>query len=74
MPLRRLPPERVLRGSSHPGAVLDEPTVVQIKAAIAAGEGNGPIARRYGVSNSVIWYISRNKTWKHVPWPEGYQP
>jgi hypothetical protein len=77
----RLHPERVLRGDRNPsrqhpermargervgGARLTAASVAAIRAALAGGEEQRAVARRYGVSQSTVWRVLHGKTWRHV--------
>lgn len=54
------------RGSAIPQAKLTEADIPRIWAALAAGESQVSIARRYRVNPMVISDIVRGKTWRHV--------
>lgn len=54
------------RGSKNPAAKLTEEQVREIRAAIAAGEQQRPVAARYGVSQPLIGMIARREWWRHV--------
>lgn len=58
-------------GSRHGSAKLDEAKVSEIKKRLVAGERQIPLARKFGVLQTVISAINREKIWKHVPWPRG---
>ena len=55
-----LPP---MRGDANPSAKLTAAKVAAIRAAWP-GESQPVLARRYGVSQSVIWSVVHHKTWK----------
>jgi hypothetical protein len=57
---------RRCKGSDVFGAVLSEDEVVAIRARIASGERNRPIAEDYGVSISTVHLIRHRRTWRHV--------
>lgn len=49
--------------------------VANIKALIVEGKlTQDEIAKKYGVSRSLISDIDAGRSWKTVPWPEGYSP
>jgi hypothetical protein len=54
------------KGEAVFGAVLSEPEVRHIRARIAQGERNRPIAEDYEVSVSTIHLIRHNRIWRHV--------
>ena len=61
---------RVSRGASgsrNANAILAETDIPVIRAAHAAGEPYQEVARRYGVTRSLIGQIVRRKAWRHVP-------
>jgi transposase-like protein len=53
-------------GTRHPCAKLDEPRVLEIRAAAARGETVRSLAARHGVCNRTICQIVNWITWKHV--------
>ena len=53
---------------------LTKPKVAQIKAALAEGEKQPALARKFKISRSVISDIATGRVHKDVPWPEGYNP
>ena len=53
-------------GARNHAAKLNEEKVRDVKARIAAGESNGSIAERYGVSDGAIWFIRKGLNWQHV--------
>ena len=55
-----------VRGSAVMAAKLTETDIPYIRAALAAGESQASIGRRYGVSQPAIGYVKRGETWKHV--------
>jgi group I intron endonuclease len=68
--------ERVMRdidGSHHPGAILNESQVAEIKQRLCSGEKHHVIASDYGVRREVVTSIARGKAWDHVPWPAEYK-
>ena len=55
------------RGSGHGRAKLTERQVAKIRALYAAGDvTQGRLARRYGVTFSLISQIVRRKIWTHI--------
>jgi hypothetical protein len=67
----QVPYENRARGSRHPDAALNETQVAQIRSELQRGCSYANLADRYGVSKGAIAFIARNRTWKHVPWPNG---
>lgn len=59
-------PVRVLYGSRHPHAILDEERVREIRKRWADGEGQQSLASCFGVSDSTISAVVCQKSWKHV--------
>lgn len=55
-----------LRGSRNGRALLDEPKVAQIKAAILAGQGDDTIRRRFDLTRNQYFKIKGGRTWAHV--------
>jgi hypothetical protein len=54
------------KGSLNGNSRLTEADVVSIRKMISGGEFNTTIARRFGVTHSMISAIRRNKAWTHV--------
>lgn len=59
-------PERVVRGEAHGCAKLDEGRVRSIRAALASGEAQASIARRFQCSLSTVNAISTGRLWRSV--------
>ena len=59
-----------LKGEDNPSARLTEADVLKIRELIAQGLTNIAIARRYGVTHSMISAIRRGKAWAHVQLPK----
>jgi len=57
---------RHARGEKSGHAKLTEQDIIDIRAAIAAGETNLSIAKRYPVNDASISNIRIGHTWKHV--------
>lgn len=57
---------RILTGSRHPVAKLNEVKVEAIKRSLREGVSIKELAQRYAVDSSTIALIRRNKTWTHV--------
>lgn len=55
-----------LRGERHPSAKLNEKAVKKILSLRARGKTLLSIAQEYGVSQSLVWAITKHKTWKHL--------
>lgn len=65
-----LHPERVPRGEVHGSAKLTEANVIYILARYAAGGiSQSRLAAQFGVTQSLIYCITRRKAWKHLPSP-----
>lgn len=62
-----------LRGESLGTAKLSTENVVDIKAALAAGETQHSIAARFGVRQTNIANIATGRAWSHVPNPPGFE-
>jgi Zn-dependent peptidase ImmA (M78 family) len=58
------------RGSDHYRAKLNEQRVQEILLAHHNGETTRSLAKRFGVSDGTIVFITKRKTWKHVPFPQ----
>lgn len=63
----RLHPERVPRGERQHKAKLTADAVRIIRAEYAVGITQRELAKRYGISSSVISEIITGKAWAHVP-------
>ncbi len=57
---------RVLRGVDRPDAKLTDGQVLEIRSMRCGGVQQAEIARRFGVSQSLISKIVRGKRWKHL--------
>lgn len=53
------------RGESHPDARLMATDVAAIRAAVAAGESQSAVARRYGVTRQYVWDIKEGRARKY---------
>ncbi len=53
---------------------IPEADAIKLKADIAAGMKQTEIAKKYGVSRSLVSDIATNRTWKSIPWPDDKQP
>lgn len=54
------------RGERSGRAILMEPDVIAIRAAVAAGTPQAALGRLYGVSRHVIYQLVKRNTWVHV--------
>lgn len=64
---------KVIRGSRSTASKLNEDRVAEIKQLLATREmSHSQIAARFGVSQATVGLIATNKTWRHVPNPEGF--
>lgn len=61
----RLHPETRPRGERNAATVLTENQVREIRS-LHASLSYAQIAKRFGVSKTVVAYIQRRKTWRHV--------
>lgn len=59
-------PETVRRGSKHHKARLTDDAVREIRALVSSGVTQTAVAERFGVRQSHISRIVRNKGWSHV--------
>lgn len=59
-------PERMPRGETHGCAILTEELVRMIRRERAAGTNGADVARRIGVSTSIVSSVFRRRTWAHV--------
>jgi hypothetical protein len=59
-------PERMIKGSAHPLAKLDEAIVGRIKERLREGVARKDLAGEHGVSTSLIDGIANGKKWRHV--------
>lgn len=56
------------RGSAHPGALLNEEAVTEIRRHLAAGILSAPkIALLFGVSDSAVYHIKYGRVWRSLP-------
>lgn len=65
---------RTPKGEDAGPAKITEAEAREIIAAIAAGEGNTSIARRFGLGTGAVTAIKRGENWKHLPRPDGMRP
>lgn len=63
---RTTPPERHIRGEACPWTKLNEADVRSARERAATGETQASIAASLGVTPSLIGYIVRRKSWRHV--------
>lgn len=54
------------RGSAHSKALLNEEKVREIRTAHAAGTRQVDLAKKYGVTPTVINFVIKGRTWRHV--------
>lgn len=57
---------RIAAGSRHGRSKLLEADVLAIRAAVAAGERQIDVARRFGISDGHVSEINARKTWGHL--------
>jgi hypothetical protein len=53
-------------GTSNPAAKLNDEKVREIRDGLANGESTNSLAKKFGVSQSLISCIKRRKIWAHV--------
>lgn len=53
-------------GAHHKATRLTESDVRDIRKAVANGETQKAVRKRYGISSGAICYIVNRATWKHV--------
>lgn len=53
-------------GVKNPSAKLNEDLVREIRRRVSAGESHARVAKRYGVSASVVGRTARREKWTHV--------
>ena len=51
--------------------VLDEDDVLEIRA---SGRGTAALARRFGISQTMVGRVRAGIAWAHVPWEDGTAP
>ncbi len=62
-----LPPEKIMKGSNHPCAILNETQVLEIRKLCASGEMKKvEIAKQFGVTQMAISRIHFRRNWKHI--------
>lgn len=61
-------------GENHALSRLKDSDVVAIKLQISKNIGLAEIAREFYVDSATICQIKDENTWKHIPWPEHYDP
>jgi group I intron endonuclease len=62
------------RGEHHYATRLTEQDVATIKQRLCNGESTKSIAPEYAITHATLSDIKYGRTWKHVPWPEPYEP
>jgi hypothetical protein len=64
---RQAPPEKTRHvGSRHGRSKLTEADIPEIRAGLARGETKSSLARRYGVSEALVYCIEKKRAWRHV--------
>lgn len=65
----RLHPENLpcQTGELNHSSKLNDASVIEIRAALARGESQSSIARRYSVSQTLVSHIKLGKAWAHLP-------
>lgn len=61
---------KLFRGEKSPSAKLTELQVIEILKALARGESNKSLIKKYGVSPATISNIKNGNRWTHVQLPE----
>ena len=59
---------RAVCGSKISLSKLTESDVSEIKRLLSEGWKQIDCANLFGVSDSTVWCIKENRTWRHVPW------
>jgi hypothetical protein len=59
-------PELLKRGAKHPNAKLTAKAVRSIRERVAAGEQQATLAKRYGVTRTLICTIVHRRAWRHL--------
>jgi hypothetical protein len=59
-------PELLKRGANHPNAKLTAKAVRSIREHVAAGEQQAILAKRYGVTRTLICTIVHRRAWRHL--------
>jgi hypothetical protein len=62
----RTDPSLLRRGERHPNAKLTEQAVQAIRSASAAGATRAELARRFAVSEPLIFAIAKRRVWRHL--------
>jgi hypothetical protein len=57
---------RIMKGETHYKARLSADDVREIKALLRQGKGLTEIGKAYGVTNCVIYSISKGRSWKSI--------
>jgi group I intron endonuclease len=57
---------------SQKARIISLETAIEIKMLIHQGTGCAKIARDFNISVHIIHNIKADKSWRHVPWPDGY--
>lgn len=60
-------PTHYVMGEAHPGAVLTEEAVREMRALAMAGVSQTAIASRFGVTQAMVSLIVLRRSWKHLP-------
>lgn len=58
--------DRQYRGERHHARKLSDEQVREIKRAVERGEGQGDVARRYGIYPSYVWMIANGRARRHA--------
>lgn len=59
-----------LRGEANGSSKLTEQQVVEIRHAVVRGEPKRAIARRFGISPTLVRHIVSGRAWKHAAFPD----
>ena len=59
-------PELLKRGANHPNSKLTARAVRSIRERVAAGEEQATLAKRYGVTRTLICTIVHRRAWRHL--------
>jgi hypothetical protein len=65
---------RHCRGEGQHAHKLTEKQVIQVRQFYQEGMTYAAIGEKFGMTKTGIWAVVSGKTWKHVPFPKGFEP